>query len=314
MTDEQQKTGMRPGSFDDDRLLACALGLDDDAELLAAAGDDAALAARLEAMRADVAQIGAHVAAAVPAPDESYTDLSGERWSGLNGFFGPPASVATPRRKRRWWRVVAPVAALAVLALVVGIVAADQGGFGSSSGSSAEVARTSDDAAAPYKATGGDDGTNSGAGSGEATPGATTASPGSTDSSPRAVESSPAERFVDQLDRFAVVVLARARAATGAIQRFAVLRIFKGRASKIVELAVDGRPADEGRLHLLMLDPTPSSEPQSESLSPEPVPSLAAVDGPGEPLAVAYTYRGEPTMVREFAAGTDPNTVSLTLP
>ena len=35
---------------------------------------------------------------------------------------------------------------------------------------------------------------------------------------------------------------------------------------------------------------------------------------PGKPLTVAYTYGGEPTMVRELDAGTDPNTVTLPLP
>ena len=37
MTDERTENGMQPGGFDDDRLLALALGLDDDPELLAAA-------------------------------------------------------------------------------------------------------------------------------------------------------------------------------------------------------------------------------------------------------------------------------------
>jgi hypothetical protein len=48
-------------------------------------------------MRADVAAIGAQVSAAVPAPEEKYTDLSGDRWSGLREFF-EPAPAARPRR------------------------------------------------------------------------------------------------------------------------------------------------------------------------------------------------------------------------
>ena len=51
-----------------------------------------------------------------------------------------------------------------------------------------------------------------------------------------------------------------------------------------------------------------------ETVSPEPIPSLAAAEGPGEPLAVSYMYEGEPTMVREFPAGTEPGTVSLNIP
>ena len=139
---------MQPDRYDDDRLLACALGLDEDPELLAAAAADAGLGARLEAMRADVAAIGAQVSAAVPEPEESYTDLSGDRWGGLKEYFDAPAEAAKPRRERRWWRVLAPVAALVVLALVVGIVAINGGGLtGSSSSTSGSAAQTADNAA-----------------------------------------------------------------------------------------------------------------------------------------------------------------------
>ena len=299
MTDERTDSTMQPGDgFGDDRLLALALGLDDDPELLAAAESDAELAGRLAAMRADVDQIGAQVRAAVPAPEEEYTDLSAERWSGLSGYFEVPTSDAKPRRERRWWRVVAPVTALAVLALVVGIIAVNQGGQLASDGPSAEVAQSSSDAAQPSSAE--SLGSDLGAG---------------VDTGSEAVRTTVAERLAEQLDHFAVVVLARARAATGALQRFAVVRIFKGDAPQMVELEVDAVPADEGRLHLLMLDPTPAPDESSES--PEPIPSLATTKGDsdlGEPLAVSYTYAGEPAMVREFAAGTDPDSVYLPMP
>ena len=143
-----------------------------------------------------------------------------------------------------------------------------------------------------------------------------------------------------------MVVLARARQVSGAVQRFAVLRIFKGSAPKVVELAVNDQPTDPGRLHLLMLEPTaapeaaeetpwpltespapggesplpetvspaPTESPLPETVSPEPIPSLAAVGGPGEQLAVSYMYDGEPTVIRELAAGTDPSTVDITIP
>jgi len=302
MSDERTDSTMQPGDgFGDDRLLALALGLDDDPELLAAAETDAELARRLAAMRADVDQIGAQVQAAVPAPEEEYTDLSAERWSGLKEYFEAPASVSKPRRERRWWRVVAPVTALAVLAVVVGIVAVNQGGQLASDESSAEVAPSSVDAAQP----GSGESLGSDLGTGVAT--------GS-----EAVRTTVAERLAEQLDHFAVVVLARARAATGALQRFAVVRIFKGDAPQMVELEVDAEPADEGRLHLLMLDPTPAPDESFESFeSPEPIPSLATTKGDsdlGEPLAVSYTYAGEPTLVREFAAGTDPDSVYLPMP
>jgi hypothetical protein len=218
--------------------------------------------------------------------------------------------------------VVAPVAAVLVVALVVGIVAVQNGGqMSATSDSGSGVALSSDGGAAPESS--GESATKS-----LGTDQTTTSSP------------TLRERLADQLDRFAVVVLARAREVSGAVQKFAVLRIFKGEAPKVVELVVDDDPADRGRLHLLMLDPTaatpevadeepgatespwplaesplPATEsPWPETVSPEPIPSLAAADGLGEPLAVSYTYKGEPTMVREFPAGTDPGTVSLSIP
>ena len=326
MTDERTENGMQPGGgFDDDRLLAFALGLDDDLELLAAAEGDAELAGRLAAMLADVALIGAQVAAAVPAPDDGYTDLTGDRWSGLTEFLEPPAGAGAARRERRWWRVVVPAMALIVLALAAGIVAVDRGGGFSSSGSSSEVARSS-----------------SGAGQSVG---------GQTADSGKTAQDTAAQQFAEQLDRFAVVVLARARAATGALQKFAVLRIFKGAAPKVVQLKVDGQPADQGRLHLLMLDPVaaadnepsspapsspfaspptsppaspPASPPGSPFASPEPTGSPVApslepspayfATAVGRPLAVTYTYHGEATAVRELAAGTDPASVSLQIP
>jgi hypothetical protein len=260
-------------------------------------------------MRADVEAIGAQVRAAVPEPDASYTDLSGERWGGLREYLEVPASAAAPRRGRRWWRVVAPVAALAVLALAVGIVAVDQSGQPASSDSAAEVARSAADATDPLG--GQSESATTDAADAAATPAA--ASPGAT-ATPLAAAQTAARRLADQLDRFAIVVLATARRATGALQRFAVLRIIKGDAPQVVELEVDDQPADEGRLHLLMLDPTTTGDEAFPS--PEPIPSLATIEGDagfGQPLAVTYTYQGEPTMVREFAAGTDPYLVSLPL-
>ena len=320
MTDERDNE-MRPGLYDDDRLLACALGLEEDPELLAAAAGDAELGARLEAMRADVAAVGAQVSAAVPEPDESYTDLSGERWSGLTEYFEAPAA-AEPRRERRWWRVLAPVAALVVLAVVVGVVALNGGGgTGSSSSTSGSLAQSTGDNATPAQGHSGSGATKSAA-------------------TPAPELATVSERFRDELDRFAVVVLARARQVTGVVQRFAVLRIFKGSAPKVVELVVNDQPTDAGRLHVLMLEPTASPAPQDETpwplpaspapgagsplpatispqpetASPGPIPSLAVAGVHGTELPVAYSYQGAPTAEWELAPGTDPASVDITIP
>ncbi len=269
-TDDQTASG---GVFDDDRLLACALGVEEDPELLAAVATDAALAARLAAMRADVAGVARQIGLAVPAPDEEYTDLSDARWAGLTPYLAAPKPAASRGRASRWLRVVLPVAAVAALALAVGLVAVERGGD----------IRMVD--------------------------GATTAA----ESEPAMRGAGTAPTFEEQLDGFAVVVLAEARRATGAFQRFAVVRVLKGDAPGTVKLRVDEEPADRDRLHLLMLRPVAAVDAQAYEgeLSGGAATSKGSADGPGRPLAVSYTYEGKPALARELPAGTDPASVTL---
>lgn len=274
MTDEATGYGPpQPGVFDDDRLLACALGLDDDPELLAAAEADPALGSRLAAMRAQVAAVGSAVRTAVPAPDEEYTELADARWAGLRTYLEPPRAARSRSRASRWLRVATPVAAVLVLALVAGLAAVDRG---------ADTAMQESERAA----------TETGAllgGAGNTTP-----------------------TFSEQLDAFAVVVLARARAATGAVQRFAVVRVFKGDVPRVLELDVGEAPAESGRLHLLLLRPLAVADAQDFEAPPEEAAPLKAVDdGPGRTLAVAYRYQGEPAVCRELPTDTDPASVTL---
>ena len=108
------------------------------------------------------------------------------------------------------------------------------------------------------------------------------------------------------------MVLARAKAASGVFQRFAVVRFLKGDGPDVVRLRVADRPADEGRLHMLFLHPEP--EP-SATAAPNPLPSAtataASVDTYGAGLPVAYSYQGEPAILREMPAGTDATAVEL---
>ena len=67
MADDRTDEMRSAPAFDDDRLLAFALGLDDDPELVAATAADEGLRRRLDAVRAEVEQVGAQVRAAVPA-------------------------------------------------------------------------------------------------------------------------------------------------------------------------------------------------------------------------------------------------------
>ena len=276
-------------SFDDDRLLAFALGLDDDPQLVAAAAADEGLRRRLGAVRAEIAYVGAQVSAAVPAPDESYSALSDPRWAGLQEFFAAPPAAKT-RRGSRWLRVLAP-AAIALVAVAVGLaVINDQkGGGGAGSDSLSSAAKATSEAAGPL----------------------TTAGTNATDRA-----AADAQTLSAQLDLYAVVVLAEAKAVSGAFQRFVVVKVLKGDGPDVVRLRVASQPADEGRLQVLFLRPHAggSVEPSAEAT---PTPSPGAIEdtstlGPltfGVP--VMYSYQGEAAMARELPAGTDPAAVNL---
>lgn len=127
--------------FDDDRLLAYALGLEADAELEAALAEDAGLRRRLEALQASLDNVGSGLDRLVPAPDETYADPGAARWDALRRFFAPP-----PERRR--WRVLVPVLGAILAVAVVGAFALRDGPTGSqrateASGTAAESADAS---------------------------------------------------------------------------------------------------------------------------------------------------------------------------
>jgi len=272
------------GAFDDDRLLAFALGLDDDPLLVAAAAADEGLSRRLDAVRAEVEQVGAQVRAAVPGPDEDYADPSDPRWARLREFFAAPRPAKTRSRAARWLRVLAP-AAVALVAVAVGLaVINDQksGTVGINSSVPA-AAKASSEAAGPL----------------------TGAGATATD---RAGDYAQALR--DQFDLYAVVVLAKAKAASGVFQRFVVVKVLKGHGPDTVRLRVADRPADAGRLHLLFLHP---QSPASAEATLTPVPGTTEATSTLEALAagapVMYSYQGATAVLRELPAGTDPAAV-----
>ena len=276
--------------FDDDRLLAFALGLDDDPQLVAAAAADEGLRRRLDAVRAEVVEVEAQVGAAVPAPDERYTDLSDPRWTGLQEFFTPPRPAHTRSRASRWLRVLAPVAvALVAVAVGLAVINDQNSGSGAASDSLSSAAKASSQAAGPMT-TEGETATDRGG--------------------------DYAQALSEQLDRYAVVVLAEAQAASGAFQRFVVVKFLKGDGPVVVRLRFVDQPADEGRLQVLFLRPlvAASGEPSVEAtLTPGPNAS-EDTSTPGPPAVgqpVMYWYQGEAAMARELPAGTDPAAVNL---
>ena len=290
MADETTDEMTGANGFDDDRLLAFALGLGDDPQLVAAAAADEGLRRRLDAVRAEVVEVEAQVLAAVPAPDDIFADPSDPRWAGLEEFFAAPRPAQTRGRASRWLRVLAPVA-VAFVAVAVGLaVINDQkSGSGAANDSLSSAAKASSQAAGPMTTEG------------------ETASDRGGDS---------AQALSEQLARYAVVVLAEAQAASGAFQRFMVVKFLKGDGPDVVRLRVVDRPADEGRLQVLFLRPMLGGSAEiSPEPTPAPVPSAAETTSTLATLIVGvpimYSYQGEAAMARELPVGTDPAAVNL---
>ena len=182
----------------DDRLLAYVMGLQDDPELEAAA-TDYVLRRRLEALRAEVAQVAEQVSRAVPEPDGTYTDISQPQWAALRPHLEAEVRDVRPqaRPKGGAWRglrVLAPVAAV-IVAVAVGVSVLDRQGTslfnrqGDKATAELAPARSGGDAAST-------------------------------------------ESFIDRQAAadFGVVLIARARAAHDGFQRFDVVRVLRGAA------------------------------------------------------------------------------------
>jgi hypothetical protein len=288
--------------FPDERLLAAAIGDDDDRELAAACDTDPELAARFAAVRAEVRAIDDGLQAIVPMPDESYRDPMGERWGGLAEFYAPPAPA--PSRASRWLRVLAP-AALAAVALAVGIgIVADRpqptGGAMTEAADSApaqdggqqsrdqESPETAPEAGAPVF--GGGQGTDD--------------------------EVIAELSLTRQIERFRVIVVARAGKVVDGLQRFTVVRELKGAAPDVLRLQVLSRAATAGALHVLFLD----DDGQKLAATPEPgstgsPPATASPSPSDEELRfikpVRFAYEGTRALARELPPGTDPASILL---
>lgn len=266
MPDETHRDAAMPGGgFDDDRLLAYALGFDDDPELAAAVAADGELRARLEVVRAQAEAVGARVAAAVPAPDEDYADLSSPRWAALGEFFEAPKAAPARRRSSRWLRILAPALAV-VLAVAIGAaIISSRSGTGTSTSSTAENSK------------------------------AATMAAGSRDTAEPAPAlgsvTKPVVALTGQARKFATVVIARAREAAGGFQQFAVVRSLKGHAADLLRLRVGDAPAETGKLHLLLLSPAKGAAAQAYnepppliSVSPAAAAIASATPSPGSSL------------------------------
>ncbi|HSL95659.1 MAG TPA: hypothetical protein VLA35_07070 [Thermoleophilia bacterium] len=206
---------------DDDRLLAFALGLEDDAELRAALAEDEGLRRRLESLRAGLDDVGAGLERLVPAPDETYADPAAARWDGLRPFFAPP-----PERRpaRRRWRVLVPALGAILAVAVVGAFALRDGPIGTQRATD-EAGTAAESADAP---TVGADASKSSYGAGD---------------------------LAADLELFETAFVGRAGEVADGRQRFTVVRRFKGLVTDDIYLEVVDRPLDPGALAIVLLGP-----------------------------------------------------------
>jgi hypothetical protein len=345
---DEHRTNARPGGgVDDDRILAFVLGLDDDAELAAAAGDDAELRDRLETVRAEVAHVVAGVRAGVPVPGDDYTDLGDPRWAGLQEYWQPgqERQAGASRGSRRWLRVLAPVAAVA-LAVAVGASVIERQ-FDAGQPSVAERSGKSTDSSGTSAQSPGGSGSAGGfeesASSGGAVTGATPVAATTPVQDPEQFDAASAGPVVmaggmpvpsdtierlsalhEQLDGYAVIVLATAQQAVDGFQDFIVLRVLRGDSPPLLQLRIAGRLADVGRLHLVMLRPLSGA-----AAAPLAAEATSPVDGSAaettttaivataeaalftSSVPVVYTFEGDMAVARALPADTDPYAVTL---
>jgi hypothetical protein len=223
-------------SFDDDRLLAYALGLEDDAELAAALAEDEALRRRLETLQAGLDDVGAGLERLVPSPDDTYADPAAARWDGLRPFFAPP-----PERRpaRRRWRVLVPALGAILAVAIVGAFAL-RGGQANMEMAREEGAAADESAGAPSV------------------------------TSDASKSSYGAKEVATDLELYEIAFVGRAGEVTEGRQRFTVVRQVKGTVDGDVYLEVVDQPIPAETLTLVMLG---AGELGVEGATPMPTPT-----------------------------------------
>jgi hypothetical protein len=267
MTDTPDKNAR----FDEDRLLAFALGLEDDAELQAALAIDDELRRRLEALKADLGDVGTGLQRLVPAPDESYADPAAARWGGLRPFFAPPPE---RRLSRGRWRVLVPALGAILAVAVVGALALRSGPLDSQMAGD-RGAESADSLGAPTAET---DASKATYGAGA---------------------------LAADLELFGTAFVARAGEVSDGTQHFTVVRRIKGLVTDDIYLEVIDEPVAMDALALVMLG---SVSVGAEGETPIPAPS-APEDEALQRLRpagfIAFGYQGVEAVARPLPADVD---------
>ena len=257
--------------FDEDRLLAFALGLEDDAELRAALAVDEELRRRLEELQADLRDVGGGLERLVPAPDDTYADPAAARWDGLRPFFAPPPE-RRPARGR--WRVLVPALGAILAVAVVGALALRSGPLDSQMAG------------------------DGGAESADSLRAATA----ETDASKAAYG---AEALGADLELYRTAFVARAGEVSDGTQHFTVVRRIKGLVTDDMYLEVIDEPVAMDALALVMLG---SVSVGAAGETPIPAPSAPGDEALQELMPagfIAFGYQGVEAVARPLPPDID---------
>ena len=302
-------------NIDDDRLLAFALGLEDDPELRAALAAQPLLQRRLDVIKAEVAQVQDDLQELVPPADAAYEQPAAERWRKLRPYLSTPAAgtaaaAASDRGRPAWRRVLVPAAALlAVLAVAVGVTVRLQsqgaGTSGVTAGSNGQNTSAGANTTAHWAPQSSDKSAYGNSGAGSA--GASSALYGQYSdalSGSEAAKNAP----LPSASEYATVVVARAGFVVGGAQSYTVVRSLKGKANAAVAVTLNAG--------ILLYAPAARSaraQMGAGSLYSLPVSPLAEVLASAGALRVLYLQprAGKPVRVLLLPAGTTAASVRL---
>ena len=265
MTDTPDKSAR----FDEDRLLAFALGLEDDAELQAALALDDELRRRLEALKADLGDVGAGLQRLAPAPDDTYADPAAARWDGLRPLFAPP-----PERRTARWRVLVPALGAILAVAVVGALALRSGPLDSQMAGD-RGAESADSLGAPTAET---DASKATYGAGA---------------------------LAADLELFGTAFVARAGEVSDGTQHFTVVRRIKGLVTDDIYLEIVDEPVAMDALALVMLGSASVGAGVKTPILAPSAPEDEALQRLGLAGFVAFGYQGAEAVARPLPADVD---------